>query len=194
MPYFIIVLGFLWYCNEIFVWKVKHKTKEVVKVEYKTAQGYNELRKIDSPFFITRFINAIVKDEYPNYRLGKDNGVSYQSFPQFDIYDEVIKQTSKLKSKVLVNNMPAIFYHTNIEGVYYWAGDDLIFDDKGRHPLFKGRTPDEVKEYLKEDLQVGFIFTSETYNQYLPEFHQFLIEHCTLIKEGKYAYQFFQIN
>lgn len=194
VPYIIVSLSFLWFGREIFVWKTKHKTEQYEKAVYQTVAGYKQIETETKPILIKRFFKAILKNEYPNYRIGKDKNNNYKWFPQFDIYDEVVSQTANEKGKVLVNNLPAIFYHTNIDGVYYWAGDDLIFDGKGKYALFENRTAEEVKYYLQNELEVKYIFTSETYNRYLPEFHEFLQQHCTLLKEGKLSYQFFKIN
>lgn len=194
IPYIIIALSFLWFAREIFVWKTKHETEQYNKVTYNNAAGFNQIETTPKPFFLKRFIGAIVKDEYPNYNIGKNKNQNYKWFPQFDIYDDVVRAVDLTGTKVLVNNMPAIFYHTNINGVYYWAGDDLIFDGNGKYHLFEGRTPEEVRHFLKYDLQVDYIFTSETYNRYLPAFHEFLQNNCILLKEGKLSYQLFKIN
>jgi hypothetical protein len=190
LPYLITTICFFWFVREVFIWTAQ--SEPVIETVYDTVPGYKVVVVKGNKSSISKLMNALIFDAYPNYKVNK--GTAYKTIPEFDIYDDIVLHHNKTKGKVLVNNLPGVFYHTKVKGVYYWAGDDLIFDDKGRYHLFKGRNLEEVKRLLVDELQVSYIYTSESYNLYSKDFNQFLQEHCTLIKEGKYAYQFFQIN
>lgn len=194
----IIGVCFLGFANEIYVWKLKHKSTEsegtVEERFYTKSDDYVLFDQSSSNTSILQsFYNAIVKDKYPSYKYKKQSDTGYKTVEQFDIYDALIHRFNKTKGKVLVNNFPSVFYHTNIKGVYYWAGDDLIFDDKGRYFLFTDRTIEESLKLLKK-LGVEYVYTSLTYNKYSTEFNNFLFSNCTLLAEGKGGYQLFRVN
>ena len=54
----------------------------------------------------------------------------------------------------MTNNLPSVYYYTEANALYYWSGDDLIFDGDGRYPLFKNRTNSEVKTFLLDFIAI----------------------------------------
>tara|TARA_R110001592_G_scaffold140281_7_gene361196 strand:+ start:460 stop:1377 length:918 start_codon:yes stop_codon:yes gene_type:complete len=137
---------------------------------------------------------AIVENNYPQYRFNPKFYNPYPKYSEIDIFNK-INELSKTDSKLILNNnLPAIYYYTNANSVYYWSGDDLVFNGNGRFPLFKNRTNQEVKLFLTDSLNVGYIYTYEPYNKYYPNFSSFLKEECKLIEQNYNTYQLFKIT
>jgi len=84
--------------------------------------------------------------------------------------------------KVLVNNLPIWYHLTDQQGVYYWSGSDQLFLAASKPFLFRGRTDDEVAQYLSDSLHCMFIFSNTDLLPYNVRFKGFLEERCELLE------------
>lgn len=80
--------------------------------------------------------------------------------------------------KVLVNNLPEVYYYTKAFGHYYWCGSDLLYGQHGPKLLFHDRNQEQVKRFLSDTLGCTWIYTFKSYNRYNPAFENFLKEDC----------------
>lgn len=80
--------------------------------------------------------------------------------------------------KVLVNNLPEVYYYTNAFGHYYWCGSDLLYGNDGPKMLFHDRSQEQVKRFLRDTLGCTWIYTFKSYNRYNLAFETFLKEDC----------------
>jgi hypothetical protein len=80
--------------------------------------------------------------------------------------------------KVLVNNLPEVYYYTKAFGHYYWCGSDLLYGREGPALLFKNRSPEQARSYIVDTLGCSWVYTFKSYNRYNPAFETFLKEDC----------------
>lgn len=92
-----------------------------------------------------------------------------RSYPIFDSINEM-----NIEGKVLVNNLPLFFYYTDLEGVFYWCGNDKISAVDGRYPLLENRSIEEVHSFVFDSLNCHYIFNYWIYREYEPRFDQYL--------------------
>ncbi len=89
---------------------------------------------------------------------------------------------------VLVNNLPVWYYVTNRPGIYYWCGSDQLFLAHGKPFLFKGRSDEEVWQYMRDSLHCRYVFSTVEYNEYEKRFKAFLERHATLLAKDDRDY------
>jgi hypothetical protein len=80
------------------------------------------------------------------------------------------------KEKILVNNLPMLYYYTNKSGTYYWCGDDTYYTDKGRSLLMENRNIDQMRQFINDTLGCKYLLSSDYYNQHSEKFNEFV--HC----------------
>lgn len=197
VPTLLIVIVLGWFIKEINIQLNSNTFTE----DFLTSQTYDSpkngtlLRAKNSDKAIQQAVyEAIFKDNYPNYKYNPEFYKPYPKYSQINLFNKIKEVSALGNKKVLNNNLPSIYYYTDVNSVYYWCGDDLVFDNKGRYPLFKNRTQQQVKTYLLDSLNVGYIYTYEPYNKYYPNFAKFLKEECELIDQNYSTYQLFKIT
>jgi hypothetical protein len=79
------------------------------------------------------------------------------------------------------NNLPLLYYYTNITSYYYWCYTDIFYKDGKQNLLIRNQTNEELYNYLTKNLSVKYILTNPNYNKYNPAFSAFLEENSNLI-------------
>lgn len=197
-PFYIIGIGVFFFIQQ----QVFDRLTNTFSEKYLMRQDYSgvsngpklKYKGCNNDFFAWRMAKAIVLDNYPNYRTNKNFDKNCMTFSQREIFDFIQYVADRDSLNFLTNNLPAIYYFTDVKSIYYWAGDDLIFDDKGRRPLFSTRETLEIKSYLKDSLNVGYIYSYEPYNHYNEHFYNFLKDECDLIIQNYSTFQIFRIR
>jgi hypothetical protein len=82
------------------------------------------------------------------------------------------------KNKILVNNLPMLYYYTGKQGVYYWCGDDTYYTDKGRRYLVKDRSVDEIMNFIVDSLNCTHLLSMDYYNRHDTIFNSFVQTYC----------------
>lgn len=163
--------------------------------EYKGYKnGDNIEMKITRITSARGMLNAILYENLPDYKHNPDFYNDYPNLSQRKIFEYVNRNHRKGGKRVLANNLPAIYHYTDAYCVFYWCGEDIVYDDKGQWHLFENRDLDQVQRYLLDSMNVGFIYTYEPYNNYNPDFHQFLHEKCVIVEQTFNTYQLFKIR
>lgn len=128
--------------------------------------------------------NKIVQPDYKvqiKQREYKDtlveNGTGYLSAMQYI-------ESMNTDNFFLVNNLPMFYYYTNKKGIYFLADLDLMYGPNGPKPLMEKYKGKELAVYLSSQLSCKYVFTTEAYNDYTPEFQEFLDNYCKLIFKG----------
>ena len=196
-PYFLILISLIYFGKEISLAKLNDTFEKdhIINQHYKSQKNGSLLIKEESKAdLIEATKTAILETNLPEYKYNPKFYEDYPRYSQLNIYN-FIKENHKNGSKrFMTNNLPSVYYYTNTNALYYWSGDDLIFDNNGRHPLFKSRTNEEVKSFLLDSMNVGYIYTYEPYNKYFEPFHKFIKEECELIEQNYSTYQIFKIK
>ena len=191
----IIVVG--WFIKEIII----QINSDTFTEDFLTSQTYDsdkngpllKAKNSDKPIQQSVY-EAIFTDNYPQYKVNPQFFNPYPKYSQVDLINKINELAVSDSKLILNNNLPSIYYYTNANSVYYWSGDDLVFNKDGRFPLFKNRTNKEVKQFLIDSLNVGYIYTYEPYNKYYPNYANFLKEECELIEQNYSTYQLFKIT
>ncbi|WP_070137800.1 hypothetical protein [Crocinitomix algicola] len=162
--------------------------------QYKgTKNGVNIEMEITRVTAFQGMVDAIINQNLADYKYNPDFYDSYPNLSQRKIFDFIQANYENGGKRVLTNNIPAIYHNTEAYAVFYWCGEDIVYDGDGQWHLFEGRTQEEVKSYLLDTMDVGFIYTYEPYNNYNPEFHEFLHDECKIIEQTFNTYQLFKI-
>lgn len=139
-------------------------------------------------------LNAVFKGNLPHYKYNPDFYDAYPNISQRKIFEFITENSEREGPRLLTNNLPSVYYYTDAYALYYWSGDDLVFDDKGQWPLLKNRTNQEVRSFLLDSMNIGYIYTYEPYNKYNDQFYAFLHDECELLLQTYDTYQLFKIN
>lgn len=138
--------------------------------------------------------DALFYQNLPHYKYNPTFYANYPNISERKIFDFIAENHKSGSKRILTNNLPAVYYYTDANALYYWSGDDLIFDDQGERPLLKNRTNEEVRLYLRDTMNVGYIYTYEPYNKYDDQFYRFLQDECELMEQTYNTYQLFKIK
>jgi hypothetical protein len=82
------------------------------------------------------------------------------------------------EDKILVNNLPMLYYYTNKIGTYYWCGDDTYYSDKGRSLLMENRNIDQMRQFINDTLGCKYLLSTDYYNQHSEKFNEFVHSYC----------------
>jgi hypothetical protein len=82
------------------------------------------------------------------------------------------------EEKILVNNLPMLYYYTNKSGTYYWCGDDTYYTIKGRSLLMENRGIDEMRQFISDTLGCKYLLSTDYYNQHSEKFNAFVHSYC----------------
>jgi hypothetical protein len=83
---------------------------------------------------------------------------------------------------VLVNNLPEFFYYTNHKGLFCWTGKNEVYTTKEKKVLVKDNYNDEdLKQFIVNELNCKYFFTTIQFNNYHPEFSEFLSRQAELV-------------
>lgn len=82
------------------------------------------------------------------------------------------------EEKILVNNLPMLYYYTNKSGTYYWCGDDTYYTNKGRSLLMEDRSIDEMRQFISDTLGCKYLLSTDYYNQHNEKFNAFVHSYC----------------
>ncbi|MCO6499785.1 MAG: hypothetical protein J5I47_05335 [Vicingus serpentipes] len=197
VPYFLLFISIFYFSKEIFLLKFNDSFYK----EHLTNQKYSGINngtkikwKQSKTSSLKALKMAIINSHLPDYKHNSKFYLDYPKYSQLKIFDFIKENHLKNEKRIMTNNLPSIYYYTNVNALYYWSGDDLIFDNNGQYPLFKNRNNQEVKRFLTDSMNVGYIYTYEPYNKYFDEFHSFLEEECDLIEQNYSTYQLFKIK
>ncbi|MCH8331420.1 MAG: hypothetical protein IH946_08575 [Bacteroidetes bacterium] len=139
-----------------------------------TDYGTRKLERISERW--TELVNYDYLDHKPNYLI-----INY--------IDSV-----GIKEKVLNNNLPYLYYYTDIVGVFYWSGRDVISTKDGRYSLLKDRSYAEIRSYLLEELECKYIISSLRYNEFNDRFKYFVENYCVEEYVDNHEYVIYRIK
>ena len=196
-PYFLLLIALIYFSKEITLAKINDdfKQKHLLNQQYKSIKNGVNIKAKKSTFSILEsFKRSIINNNLPDYKHNPNFYKHYPKYSQLNIFNYLKNNHNKGKRRAMTNNLPSVYYYTDINALYYWSGDDLIFDNNGQYPLFKDRNNKQVKKLLLDSLNVGWIYTYEPYNKYFDKFHSFLKQECVLIEQNYSTYQLFKIK
>lgn len=102
-----------------------------------------------------------------------ENKQKSTAYPVIDFIRSLPKE-----DKVLVNNLPMLYYYTKKSGTYYWCGDDTYYTDKGRSLLMENRSIDQMRQFISDTLGCKYLLSSDYYNQHSEKFNEFVHTYC----------------
>jgi hypothetical protein len=97
-------------------------------------------------------------------------------------------------SRILINNLPIVYYQSNIFGVYYWCGDDLFYTSDGPKNLFKKRSIEDAHAYISDSLGCTYVFSTPSYNTHNTSFEKWLLYHAKPIAIDNNEYVLYKIQ
>jgi hypothetical protein len=158
------------------------------------SNGTNIEEKNNKTNTLKAGLEAVFKVNLPHYKYNPNFYDDYPNTSQRKIFEFISENGRKNGPQLLTNNLPSVYYYTDVYALYYWAGDDLIYDNKGQWPLLKNRTNDQVRSFLVDSMNIGYIYTYEPYNKYNDQFYAFLHDECDLLMQTFDTYQLFKIK
>lgn len=96
-------------------------------------------------------------------------------------YISFINQNIKEDELVLVNNLPEYFYYTNRKGLFCWTGQDVVYTAEGEQKLMNQKSDEALINYIVNQLNCKYFFTTIQLNNYHPEFTAFLERRADLV-------------
>jgi hypothetical protein len=110
----------------------------------------------------------------------------HQSNLFYQRLDSILLQSKK---NVLVNNIPEYYLKCKSKGIYYWCGDDILYLKTSHAKLLSNTKndfkPEEIMAILN-GLNVEFILSMKEYNEYSPQFKNFINSSTTIsLEEGE---------
>ncbi|MFN5386413.1 MAG: hypothetical protein ACK5CO_06265 [Bacteroidota bacterium] len=146
------------------------------------------------------YVRAVAKDS----KLRKDHNNIVKNSINFLNYIDTVgkKQIIRLPilsmvkpgSRMLINNLPIIYYQSKIFGIYYWCGDDLFYTSHGPENLFKNRSIDEAHAFIYDSLRCSYVFSTPSYNRYSTSFEKWLLQHAKPIAIDNNEYILYEIQ
>ncbi len=131
--------------------------------------------------FNTLYFTAL--DFWPRYKerlFNMVNKTETNNTQQLD-YITFINQNIKEEEWVLVNNLPEYFYYTNRKGLFCWTGQDVVYTAYGEQKLMNQKSDEELINFLVNQLNCQYFFTTIQLNNYHPEFTAFLERRAELV-------------
>lgn len=119
-------------------------------------------------------VGLIYRITHPFETLNKiENKKKSTAYPVIDFIRSLPED-----EKVLVNNLPMLYYYTNKSGTYYWCGDDTYYTNKGRSLLMENRSIDEMRQFISDTLGCKYLLSTDYYNQHSEKFNEFVHSYC----------------
>jgi len=197
IPYFLVFIAALFFSKELALKKVNDTFYQdhLLPQKYDGIKNGLELNSNENQYNLLEAMQlAVFNENLPDYKHNPHFFKAYPNYSQEKIFNFIRDNHKNGSQRIITNNLPSVYYYTDANALYYWSGDDLIFDGNGRYSLFKNRTNGEVKTFLLDSMNVGYIYTYEPYNKYFDEFHTFLKEECELIEQNYSTYQIFKLR
>jgi len=97
-------------------------------------------------------------------------------------------------SRILINNLPVIYYQSRMFGIYYWCGDDLFYTSNGPKNLFKNRSIEQAHTFIADSLGCTYVFSTPSYNSYNASFEKWLLQHAKPIAIDNNEYVLYKIQ
>lgn len=195
IPIILIIISLIFFSKEY----IKTKFTPNYYQEYIANQKYTGLKngptitnKKDRTNYFNSLFGALILSDLPDYRYNPHYFNKHSNYSQKMIFDSINYYNEG--KKILCNNLPGLYYYTDINALYYWSGDDEYYNSTGRNFLFTNRTDKQVYNFLKDSVGIKYIYTFEQYNRYNPRFLKFLKESCIIVEQNIYGYQLFKIK
>jgi hypothetical protein len=102
-----------------------------------------------------------------------ENKQKSNAYPVIDFIRTLPKE-----DKILVNNLPMLYYYTSKSGTYYWCGDDTYYFSKGRSLLMENRSIDQMRQFITDTLGCKYLLSTDYYNQHSEKFNEFVHSYC----------------
>lgn len=94
---------------------------------------------------------------------------------------------------VIVNNLPFIYYYSDIPAVYYWANTDVYYVEDGYEYLLLDRSFEDAARFITDELECPYIISTYGYNEYSNVFKEFLEEY-TDVEYSSGDYVIYQVK
>lgn len=134
------------------------------------------------------------KDDTVPPSIKKENSIilnfdKYSNFVKSKIQEpkegiqEIVSNLKLLppSSYILVNNLPAFFYYTNLKGIFYWSGSDIYYGREGPKTLLGEQGINHAYEIIKNKLGLTHILSSKYYNYNNQKFLDFLNSYTEVV-------------